>query len=88
MGRPPDSRTHDDVERLVCLGYSNAEIARRLKKHVMTIQKVVSILYTEFGINANLGVTSRVTFVLAYLGDRGILDLKKLKKMEVEVEEE
>ena len=87
MGRPPDSRTHDGVERLLCLGYSNVEIARRLKKHVVTIQKVVSILYTEVGISADQAVSSRVTFALAYLGDRGILDLEELKKLEAEVEE-
>ena len=81
MGRRPDPRTRNAVEKLLCLGYSNHEIAGRLKRHVVTIEKVVSELYASLGINMNPQVSRRVTFALTYLGARGILDYEALKAM-------
>ena len=87
MGRQPDPRTRDAVERLLCLGYSNREIARRLKKHVVTIAKVVSTLYAGYGINADTWVSRRVTLAITYLAAREILDYKALRALGGEVEE-
>ena len=84
MGRRPDPRTRDAVEKLLCLGYSNHEIARRLKKHVVTISKVVCELYAGLGINMNPQISRRVTFALTYLGARGILDYEALKRLEMD----
>ena len=76
-------KTRPAVERLMCLGYSNTEIAKRLHKHVVTIEKAVTASYEELGLNANMGISQRVTFVLSYLGARGILDYEALKTLEV-----
>ena len=62
-----DLRTRPEVERLLCLGYSNKEIARRLHKHVVTIEKAVTASYEELGINADPWVSRRVTLALSYL---------------------
>ena len=79
-----DLRTRPAVERLLCLGYSNREIARRLHKHVVTIEKAVMASYEELGISAETWVSRRVTFTLAYLSARGILDYEKLKTLEMD----
>lgn len=80
-----DRKTRPAVERLMCLGYSNREIARRLGKHVVTIEKAVTASYEELGISNETWVSRRVTFVMTYLGARGILDYEALKKLEGEV---
>ena len=89
-GRPPTSvpiqkARLQQVEELMCLGYSDQEIARRLNRHVRTIWRLVSDIYGDYGINADKRVSRRVVSVLSYLIDHGHLDPESLKVIESNV---
>ena len=77
-------RTRPAVERLLCLGYSSPEIARRLNKNRVTIERAITAVYEHAGLMGKPEISKRVVFVLQYLGERGMVDLTKLKTLEMD----
>ena len=76
-------RTRPAVERLLCLGYSNSEITKRLRLHRCTIERAITAVYEHAGLAETPGISKRVVFVLQYLSERGMFDLTKLKTLEM-----